>query len=126
MGMRVLTGFMILTSAVVLAPITMIGAEDAPPRYPPPHYKICMAVFNGNDTHWRNFRASVPPPADPNHCAQLSARYGGTHARLGCRDGNEAEEWADKRFAVTKEGKTADPNLTSKGFSPKANLCEWK
>jgi hypothetical protein len=85
-----------------------------------------MAVFNGDDAHWRNFRTSVPPAVDPNYCAELSARYGGTHARLGCRDGNGAEEWAEKRFAVTKEGKTADPKLTPKGYSPNVNVCEWK
>jgi len=97
-----------------------------PHPFPCPPLKTCMAVFKGNEAHWRNFRTSVPPTADPNYCAELSARYGGTHARLGCRDGNGAEEWADKQFAVTKEGKTADPKLTPKGYSPTVNLCEWK
>ena len=126
MSMRVLTGTMILTAAVVLVPVPMSRAADVPVHPHPPHYKTCMAVFQGNEAHWRNFRTSVPRAVDPNYCAELSARYGGTHARLGCRDGTGAEEWADKLFAVTKEGKTADPKLTPKGYSPNVNLCEWK
>ena len=86
MGLRVFTGFMILTSAVVLAPVAMISAADVPPHTHPPHYKTCMALLNGNEALWRNFRTAVPPTADLNYCAELSARYGGTHARLGCRE----------------------------------------